>query len=131
MRLNTRLPLALILVLLLVGLVPTAVGASRPDVAPNSPFVGFSPTSGPVGTAVTVYGSGWRKHRGETFTLAMCTEGASVGVTVTVQRDGTFAFPAVTIPSTGLRQAYGSTYCVFSIRNGGTMGWTHWWAVTS
>jgi hypothetical protein len=130
MRLNARLPLALILVLLVIGLVPMAVGAGPSGASPSSPYVGFSPASGPVGTSVAIHGTGWRKHRGETFTLQACTPDGPVVATATVQRDGTFAFPAVTIPSAGLHWAYFSTYCVFSVRNGGTMGWTHWWPVT-
>ena len=128
MRSVVRLPFALLVAVMIASLAPLAVGAGNP----NRGIVWFSPASGPVGTTVSISGTGWRKHRGQQVTLAMCTPGAPVVATATVDRDGTFAFPPVVIPSAEhLHWNYNSWHCVFTIRNSGSINMDHWWYVTS
>src|SRR3712207_6265698 len=120
MHVFSKLRLALIVACLGVGLLPAMTSAASKGAlsSPNTEAVSFNPGMGPVGTAVTIAGTGWRQERGRTVSLTMCTPGAPVVATTVVSRDGTFTFGAVTIPSVGLYSMYDANHCVFSISAG-------------
>jgi IPT/TIG domain-containing protein len=86
------------LVLLLSGLVVTVPGADAAFAAPN--VVAFLPLSGPVGTSVTITGTGFTGATAVTFngTPATFTVNLSTQITATVPLGATDGPIAVTTP---------------------------------
>jgi hypothetical protein len=106
--------LALLAIALLLGLAPPVAAGGN---------------IGPVGTVVNIKGSGWRRHAGAVASLTMCTPTSPKVATAKIAKDGTFAFPPVTIPAAPLYAAYGADHCVFTVTGDGVTI-AQWWLVT-
>jgi hypothetical protein len=120
--------LALLAIALLLGLAPPVAAGGNMG-SPNAEMVWVSPGLGPVGTVVNIKGSGWRRHAGAVASLTMCTPTSPKVATAKIAKDGTFAFPPVTIPAAPLYAAYGADHCVFTVTGDGVTI-AQWWLVT-